>query len=141
MGAGSCTANFFPFNTISSAGAYGSLEIKNIITAESGKGNYYLVFISYDSYNQSEWLGYIFSQVLIDESIVWEIDIAEIISLKPGVVDITGMIFHGRTVDIAVRGYDKKGVHNLGADIGFSKIFVTGSVPGSTKKIGNGAKE
>lgn len=122
----------FPFETPSRPGARGSL-LRSIRLPASGTGKYYLVFISDDDYNARRtsrlWSGYLSRQVLVNGKTVWERDIADDRELALQAVDITDIAAGAKRIDVMLRGYDKKGVYNLGARMAFSTVLLTESPP------------
>ena len=117
----------FPSRTRSFGGALGRIRAE-IAVPKSPTGRYYLLFSAYDDYTamgtpSSAWPGYLCKQVLLDDEVVWEDDVE---GREPPdqeamqIIDVTERLRRKKTAAVAFRGFDKRGVGNMGARIRFA---------------------
>lgn len=117
----------FPVATRSFAGAFGAVT-GAVTVPPSPTGKYYLAFSVFDDYDGSgtppfAWPGYLRKQVLVDDALVWEDDVE---GVEPPaqealqLVDVTRYARPGRSLSLTFRGYDLRGVGNMGATIRFA---------------------
>jgi len=117
----------FPFHTPSVAGAFGGIS-GAVPAPASPTGKYYLAFSVFDDYGSSgtppsAWPGYLRKQVLVGGKVVWDDDVE---GAEPPmqellqIVDITRYVQPGKPLPVTFRGFDLRGVHNMGAKIRFA---------------------
>ncbi len=117
----------FSYGTRSFAGAYGAVSA-NLDVPRSPTGKYYLLFSVYDDYSHSgtpphAWPGYLRKQVLVNGRLVWDDDVEGVeppAQQAMQIVDVTDALRGGGRATITFRGYDRRGVGNMGAVIRFA---------------------
>lgn len=119
----------FPFETESFSGSHGGLR-KRISVPESPTGRYFLNFMADDDYYAegeppAAWPGYFFKQVLVNDEVVWEDDVVGMEKPEVFSVEVTEHLQGQDEVTLSVRGFDAKGVSNLGVQMTFSDLILT----------------
>ncbi len=141
MEEGALTAAF-PLGTPSEAGAFGAAT-RTIAVPESPTGKLYLIFSASDDYAhagtpRNAWPGYLFKQVLVDDELVWEDDVegVEPLSIQAlQVVDLTERLADSKQAKLTFRGFDKRGVGNMGAKIQFANAAFVAAEPKLVRQL------
>jgi len=119
----------FPYATESAAGSYGEMR-RSVPVPRSPTGRYFLHFVADDD-NTTEgeppaaWPGYFFKQVWVNGEVIWEDDVVGWETPEVIEVEITAHLEGKSSFDLRLRGYDARGVSNLGVNIGFSELFLS----------------
>lgn len=119
----------FPFETPSEAGTYATAGKRFQVPASPSR-RYHLALLADDDYYAegeppNAWPGYFFKQVLIDGVVVWEEDVVGMPPPRLIQIDVTDHLRAGSSATLELRGFDAKGVTNLGVQIAFSNVILS----------------
>ncbi len=122
----------FPIHTPSKAGTFGAIHAV-LSLPPAAQDQAYLVFSVFDDYDASgtpprAWPGYLRKQVLVNGKIVWDDDVEGREPLNQEsmqVVDLRPFVRPGKPFRLTFRGFDRRGVHNMGARIRFAGACIS----------------
>ncbi|WP_216843438.1 heparinase II/III domain-containing protein [Phytoactinopolyspora alkaliphila] len=113
----------YPWRTPSTAGDYGALSQQISIEPT---GSHQLSVRVYDDYAAGT-AGYHFIQVLIDDTVVAERDVAGNGDWAELTADVTGALAGKTTATVTLRLYEKRGVGNFGVMVLFDDLSISGA--------------